>query len=108
MGVVIGPRAVTFHGVQHGRTAGFAGTVQGEEGARGGPEEGIVSVAKVSEIIASSPKSFEDAVHNGIERAHKTLKNVKGAWIAEQQVKVEGGKIKEYRVTMRVTFVLND
>ena len=79
-----------------------------EEGPEKGPEEGIVSVAKVTEIIASSPKSFEDAVHQGVDRAHKTLKNVKGAWIAEQQVKVEGGKVKEYRVTMRVTFVLND
>jgi flavin-binding protein dodecin len=67
-----------------------------------------VSVAKVTEIIASSPKSFEDAVHKGVERAHKTLANVKGAWIAEQQVKVEDGKVKEYRVTMRVTFVLKD
>lgn len=67
-----------------------------------------MSVAKVTEIIASSPKSFEDAVHRGIERAHKTLKNVRGAWIAEQQVKVEDGKVKEYRVTMRVTFVLKD
>ncbi len=77
-------------------------------GPGAGPEEGTVSVAKVTEIIASSSKSFEDAVNEGVERAHKTLKNVKGAWIAEQQVKVDGGKIKEYRVTMRVTFVLND
>jgi flavin-binding protein dodecin len=74
----------------------------------GGPEEEPVSVAKVTEIIASSSKSFEDAVHKGIDRAHKTLQNVKGAWIAEQQVKVEGGKVKEYRVTMRVTFILKD
>jgi hypothetical protein len=67
-----------------------------------------VPVAKVTEIIASSSKSFEDAVNQGVERAHKTLQNVKGAWIAEQQVKVDGGKISEYRVTMRVTFVLAD
>ena len=67
-----------------------------------------MSVAKVSEIIASSSKSFEDAVQQGVERANKTLANVKGAWIAEQQVKVEDGKISEYRVTMRVTFVLKD
>jgi flavin-binding protein dodecin len=67
-----------------------------------------VSVAKVTEIIASSPKSFDDAVAQGIDRANKTLHNVKGAWIAEQQVKVEGGKIQEYRVTMRVTFILKD
>jgi hypothetical protein len=67
-----------------------------------------MSVAKVSEIIASSPKSFEDAVASGIERASKTLKNIRGAWIAEQKVKVEKGKVVEYRVTMRVTFVLKD
>jgi flavin-binding protein dodecin len=67
-----------------------------------------MSVAKVTEIIASSEKSFDDAVENGIERANKTLKQVRGAWIADQQVKVEDGKISEYRVTMRVTFVLQD
>ena len=67
-----------------------------------------MSVAKVSEIISSSPKSFDDAIATGIRRAHKTLKNVRGAWIAEQKVKVEKGKITEFRVTMRVTFVLND
>ena len=67
-----------------------------------------MSVAKVSEIIASSPKSFEDAVASGIERASKTLKNIRGAWIAEQKVKVAKGKVVEYRVTMRVTFVLKD
>jgi flavin-binding protein dodecin len=67
-----------------------------------------MSVAKVSEIIASSKKSFEDAVNVGIARANKTLKNVKGAWIQDQKVVVEKGKVTEYRVVMRVTFVLND
>jgi flavin-binding protein dodecin len=67
-----------------------------------------MAVAKVTEIISSSPKSFEDAVVKGIERADKTLENVKGAWIADQKVKVDKGKITEYRVTMRVSFVLND
>jgi len=67
-----------------------------------------MSVAKVTEIIASSSKSFEDAVNKGVERANKTLKKVKGAWIAEQKVVVDDGKIVEYRVTMRVTFVLQD
>jgi flavin-binding protein dodecin len=67
-----------------------------------------MSVAKVTEIISSSKKSFDDAVVNGIERAHKTLANVQGAWIAEQKVVVEKGKITEYRVAMRVTFVLKD
>ena len=67
-----------------------------------------MAVAKVTEIIASSAKSFEDAVEKGIARADKTLKNVRGAWISAQKVEVEKGKIKEYRVTMRVTFVLED
>jgi hypothetical protein len=67
-----------------------------------------VAVAKVTEIIASSSKSFEDAVEKGVARADKTLKNVRGAWIAGQKVVVEKGKITEYRVTMRVTFVLQD
>ncbi len=65
-----------------------------------------MSVAKVTEIIASSPKSFDDAVVNGIRRANKTIKNIRGAWVAQQKVKVEGGKVTEFRVTMRVTFVL--
>jgi flavin-binding protein dodecin len=66
------------------------------------------NVAKVTEIIASSNKSFEDAIREGIERANKTLKNVKGAWIENQTVTVEKGKVKEFRVAMRVTFVLQD
>jgi hypothetical protein len=65
-----------------------------------------MAVAKVTEIISSSPKSFEDAIQKGITRADKTLKNVRGAWIAAQKVEIEKGKVKEYRVTMRVTFVL--
>ena len=67
-----------------------------------------MAVAKVSEITASSPKGFEDALHVGIARADKTLKNVRGAWVAEQKVKVDNGRISEYRVTMRVSFVLED
>jgi dodecin len=67
-----------------------------------------MSIAKVTEIIAASSVSFEDAVNQGIERANRTLENVKGAWIKDQKVKVEGGKITEYRVTMRVTFILRD
>ncbi len=65
-----------------------------------------MSVARVTEITAASKKSFEDAVNIGIDRANKTLKNVKGAWIQEQKVEVENGKIVEYRVNMKVTFVL--
>ena len=67
-----------------------------------------MSVAKVSEIIASSEKSFEDAVAVGIKRACKTLKNVTGAWVQDQNVVVNKGKITSYRVNLKVTFVLND
>ena len=67
-----------------------------------------MSVAKVTEIISSSPKSFEDAINTGIKRANKTLQNVKGAWIKDQKVVVEKGKIVEYRVVMKVTFVLKN
>jgi dodecin len=65
-----------------------------------------MAVAKVTEIISSSKKSFEDAIANGISRSSKTLKNITGAWISEQKVVVEKGKIVEWRVIMRVTFVL--
>jgi len=65
-----------------------------------------MSVAKVTEIIASSPKSFEDAVQKGIQRAGRTLKDVQGAWVESQKVVVEKGKITQYRVNLRVTFVL--
>jgi len=67
-----------------------------------------MSVAKVTEIIASSNKSFDDAISNGVKRADKTLKNVKGAWVKEQKLIVDSGKITEYRVTMKVSFVLKD
>ncbi|MGJ8662276.1 MAG: dodecin family protein [Marinicella sp.] len=67
-----------------------------------------MSVARVTEVIAGSKKSFEKAVQNGIERASKTLKNVSGAWVESQKVVVEDGKIIEYRVAMKVTFVLED
>lgn len=67
-----------------------------------------MSVARVTEIIASSDKSFEDAVKTGVERAAKTLKNVQNAWVQDQKVTVKGGKISEYRVNLKVTFVLED
>jgi dodecin len=67
-----------------------------------------MAIAKVTEIIASSNNSFEEALQQGIERANKTLKNVKGAWVKSQKVVVEDGKIVEYRLTMKVSFVLND
>lgn len=67
-----------------------------------------MSIAKVTEITASSTKSFDDAVQLGISRANKTLKNVSGAWIRGQKVVVEKGKITEYRVNLKVTFVLEE
>jgi flavin-binding protein dodecin len=71
-------------------------------------EEMSMSVARVTEITSSSEKSFQDAIEQGIERANKTLKNVKGAWVQEQKVEIRDGKIVAYRVNMKVTFVLTD
>ena len=65
-----------------------------------------MSVARVTEIKSASSKSFDDAVTTGIARANETLQNIKGAWVAEQEVKVEDGKIVEYRVLLKVTFIL--
>jgi len=67
-----------------------------------------MSVAKVTEITSSSKKSFEDAIEKGIARANKTLRNVKGAWVASMKVDCEDGKVTAYRVSMKVTFVLSD
>ena len=67
-----------------------------------------MTVAKVSEITSTSTKGFEDAIQKGIKRASKTLKNVTGAWIADQEVEIEKGRVVNYRVRMRVTFVLED
>jgi hypothetical protein len=67
-----------------------------------------MAVARVTEITSSSSKSFEEAIRLGVERADKTLDNLKGAWVQEQTMKIEGGKIVEFRVNMKVTFVLKD
>ena len=67
-----------------------------------------MSVAKVSEISATSTKSFEDAIQQGLARASKTLRNIRSAWIKEQQVRWDGGRISEYQVNMMVTFVIDD
>lgn len=67
-----------------------------------------MAVAKVVEIISSSTEGFDDAVKTGIERASKTLEGITGAWITEQKVSVEKGTIMEYRVNMRVNFILLD
>lgn len=67
-----------------------------------------MSVAKVSEIISSSPKSFDDAIKAGIARAQKTLKNVKSAWVESQQVQIDEKGQMDYRVQLKITFVLED
>ena len=67
-----------------------------------------MSIARVTEISSTSDTSFEDAVRVGIERACRTLRNVKGAWVKEQQVDVDDGRIVSYRVNLMVTFVLDD
>ena len=67
-----------------------------------------MSVAKVSGISATSTVGFEDAIKQGIARAHKTLRHVRSAWIKEQQVRVEDDTITEYQVNMMVTFVIDD
>lgn len=66
-----------------------------------------MSFAKITEITASSPKSFEDAVAKGVKRASKTLKNICSAWVKDQQVSVKDGKIEAYQVTLKITFVLD-
>jgi dodecin len=67
-----------------------------------------MSIAKVSEISTTSSKSFQDAIEQGLARAHKTLRNVRSAWIKEQHVRVRDGAIAEYQVNMMVTFVIDD
>lgn len=67
-----------------------------------------MSVAKVSEISATSTKSFEDAIQQGLSRASTTVRNIRSAWIKEQQVRVEGAKIVEYQVNLLITFVLDE
>lgn len=67
-----------------------------------------MSVARVTEISSTSDKSFEDAINQGISRAAKTLRNVKGAWIKEQHIDIDGDRVTRYRVNMLVTFVLDE
>lgn len=67
-----------------------------------------MAVAKVSELSVTSSKSFQDAIEQGIARANKTLRNVRSAWIKEQQVRVKKGTITEFQVNMMVTFVIDD
>lgn len=65
-----------------------------------------MTIAKVTEIIASSDKSFQDAIEQGVTRASKTLENVTGVWVQDQKATVVDGKISEYRVALKLTFVL--
>lgn len=67
-----------------------------------------MSIARVTEISSTSPTSFDDAVKQGLERAAKTVRNIQGAWIKEQNVLVENDRISEYKVNMQVTFVLDE
>ncbi|MBA2689324.1 MAG: dodecin domain-containing protein [Burkholderiales bacterium] len=67
-----------------------------------------MTVARISEISSISEKSFEDAIVQGIARANKTLRNVKGAWVKDQEVTIENGQITGYKVILKVTFVLTD
>jgi flavin-binding protein dodecin len=67
-----------------------------------------MAIAKVVELSTSSTKSFEDAIRDGMARAAKTLHNIQGAWVHDQHVKVENDQIVEWRVIMKVTFVLDD
>ena len=67
-----------------------------------------MSIARVTEITASSTVSFDDAITQGIARAEKTLRHVEGAWIQDQKVVVRDGKVAEYRVNMKISFVLAD
>ncbi len=69
---------------------------------------GNMSITRVTEVSSSSTKSFEDAIESGIERANKTIRNVKGAWINDQKVVVDNGKITEYRVNMKISFILEE
>ncbi len=67
-----------------------------------------MSVARVTEVIAASKKSFADATETGVSRANKTLKNVTGAWVKDQSMEISKGKITLYKVVLKITFILND
>jgi flavin-binding protein dodecin len=71
-------------------------------------QEDAMSIAKVSEISATSTKGFADAIEQGIARSHKTLRNVRSAWVKEQHVRVLEGAIAEFQVNLMVTFVIDD
>ena len=67
-----------------------------------------MTVARITEISSVSDKSFQDAIVQGIERANKTLKNLKGAWVKDQEVTIDNGQVTGYKVILKVTFILTD
>ena len=67
-----------------------------------------MAVARVTEVVASSRKGWQDAVQEGLKRAHKTLRNLTGLEVVSQKAKIENGKISEYRVALKITFILED
>jgi len=67
-----------------------------------------MSVARITEISSTSERSFEEAIRLGLERATKTLRGVTAAWVKDQRVKIEDGKVAEYQVNLQITFVLED
>ena len=67
-----------------------------------------MSIARITEISSTSEKSFEDAIQSAVARATKTLRNVRGAWVKEQQIKIDNGRIVEYQVNLMITFVLEE
>lgn len=67
-----------------------------------------MSIARITEISSTSTKSFEDAIQSAVTRATQTLRNVRSAWVKEQQIKIEDGRISEYQVNLMITFVLDE
>lgn len=67
-----------------------------------------MSIARITEISSTSKKSFEDAIQSGVARATKTIRNVRSAWVKEQQIRIENGSIVEYQVNLMITFVLDE
>ena len=67
-----------------------------------------MSIARITEISSTSEKSFEDAIQSGVTRATQTLRNVRSAWVKEQQIRIDNGKITEYQVNLMITFVLDE
>jgi len=108
--LIVGPRRGRYDQVMAPNSASQPGERLGLHAQRVGFWKGrsVMSVAKIIEITCRSDKSFEDAIEQGVARATKTVQNVEGAWIKEQKVVIENGRIVGYQVDMKVTFVLKD